>query len=156
FGSDGSPNFTDGLDPISYDLGEFVNNIVRPVLEKFKLFNPMPPEIARVLTTPLPLLNVKPIDLIREYYDLPEAVDLLFEIPVVVDDIEKLVNHSTSVDLSQFFNEPPPPNPGESDPDGGDTGSFLPFLDELRKYGITLPIIDNLQQSFIKIISGQD
>ncbi len=160
FGPSGSTDPANAFTAVSFEMGEVVGDVIGPILQKIKTFNPLPQELIDLMLTPLPIINQTPLDLLAGATGAKE-IKLLFQIAQVVNSIPTGGN---AIDLSPFFaDEEAPGNAGSGSPTGGNSGPFDSFLMNLKNnFDITLPIIDsNNDGSFdagnvIQILLGQD
>ncbi len=167
-----STDVADGFSPVQYEMGEFFGDLIMPVLRQVRDHNPLPTELLAKLYDPLPFIDVAPITLLDELVaklDLPQpigaisdlldhpAVRLLVRISQFIDSIP---NDGTAIDLAPFFDkgEAPPANPSSGDAAGGKTASiFQTFFEKLRnEFGVSLPILEDVGGSVVKILLGQD
>jgi hypothetical protein len=162
FGPEQSPDPRDGFGPIQFELGEFVHDLIGPVLHNIKKYNPLPDELVEALYTELPIINVTPMDMIEQAVGEVtdnEDISLLFDIVNLVNKLVYDLPAGGTIDLSPFLDEgsdggsggnPPPPS------DGGDDGPFDAFVNELKGYGINLPIIDDPAGTLVNLLVGED
>ncbi len=140
FGSpSGSTDPADGFSGIQFELGEFLRKLIGPFIEKINEFNPLPPEIIRVINTKLPLIDKTPAELLGDLTGQPE-IKLLFQILQVVTDLNTVINSGKDLDLSGYIaGESAPSNPGSGSATGGDTsGGSTGFLSALDDFGIRI------------------
>ena len=126
-----------GFTGVEFELGEFLRKFIGPFLEKVNEFNPLPPEIIRVINTKLPLINETPAELLGDLTGQP-GIKLLFQILQIVTDLGAISNSGKNLDLSQYIaGTPAPSSPGNGSTTGGDTtGGSTGFLSSLDQYGI--------------------
>ena len=165
FGSAASPsiNPVDGFGSIYFDLGEYVSDLVGPVLKQIKAFNPLPQSIVNVLNYNIPLINKTPLDLLEQYLGggtsstTDEAFNLLLGISSVLND---LPSGAGQINLHSYMSSAPATNDsgtvnGASD-GSGEWTQFNDFVNMLSsQYDITLPAVQNPVQSIIDTLLGQ-
>ena len=142
------------LGDFTIELGEVVQKAVGPFLEKINEFNPLPEDLIETLNTPLPILNETPMEVILEVAGAEEwgqRISLLFDILDILDQFEN-VPIGGAVDVSGYFDgsTPPPEDPP------GDDDVIRDFLDALKDYGISIPIVDDPAGSVVNLLMGQD
>ncbi|HZZ44157.1 MAG TPA: right-handed parallel beta-helix repeat-containing protein [Tepidisphaeraceae bacterium] len=166
FGPTHSTDPTDGFSAINIDIGEFINDLVGPVLSYIKKYNPLPQQLIDALNYKIPLINQTPADILGDYTDNKE-LGLLVQI---ADVITKLTNLPTNnkLDLSQFMQ-------GDSSGTSGDTGTpdgqaptdsgsvgadifqeFKDFASTLEsEFDIQLPALDDPQKAIVSTLLGK-
>ena len=153
FGPGGSSDWIDGFSPMQFEMGDFVGQVLGPVLENVNEYNPIPPDLLSFMDDALPILDVVPLDLLG--VDNADEIKLVWEIANLIG---SLPSGGNSIDLSTFFDDASPPtNPGDGSPDGGNTGPFDEFLQELRDdYSVALPVLEDLGGSVLSLLNGED
>ena len=167
FGPDNSTDITDGFGPVNYDLGEFVNKIIGPVLQDIQADNPIPQSVLDTLNTQIPVIDMTPGQLLGDYLDNP-GFKLLLGIDTAISDIP---SGGDFVDLTNYFPQGQMPSGGDSggplggvppagNPNGTPTspnyGLFASFQQTLENdFYVKLPILDSPATSIIDILTGK-
>ena len=159
FGSGNSTNPADGFSPVEFELGDFVNGIIGPLLQDVEQYNPLPQKLIDLLNYQLPLINETPAQILGNVADIP-GFSLLFQIADVVTQLQSLTGGGT-LNLSNFLSSAP--NSGTQPSQAGQGGTpseqspFQSFLSNLQSnYGISIPVLQNPTSSIINILLGQN
>jgi Ca2+-binding RTX toxin-like protein len=161
FGPNKSSDPKQGFGPLSFELGDFVKDLVGPVIHKINQVAPIPERLVDFLTSPLPVVNKSPLDVLRTVLqsqgkqDELEALDyiaLLFDIAKLSKRVDKLSSSGGSLDLSGFGLGTKPANTGQGSETGGETGFFDDLKDDLAEYYVTLPFLENTGSKVISLI----
>ena len=146
FGPSKTSDPQDGFAPIEYELGDFVDGLISPVIDRANFVKLIPARLNDRLTRNLPIVNQKPIDLLIEYDSGGnyEAWELLVNLGKLAQDVGDILASGNQLDLSSYGLGPAPANPGSGSAEGGSTSFFDDLEAELLEYHITLPFMDNL------------
>jgi parallel beta-helix repeat protein len=161
FGSNDSSDPADGFSALNYDLGEFINGIIDPVLSDIQEYNPIPQSVLDTLNTNIPVINKTAGQILGDYLNNP-GLKLLFGIAGVIADAPPASAPAGSVDVSPYF-------PVNSQPTGTDAGSssggasnssgglFSNFAKTLKSdFYLDVPILDDPSGTIIKLLTGKD
>ncbi|MDB5333039.1 MAG: alkaline phosphatase, partial [Phycisphaerales bacterium] len=159
FGTGNSTNPADGFGPVQFELGDFFNQIVGPVLQKIQQYDPLPQKLVDILNYELPLLGKTPGEILGNIADQP-GFDLLFKLAGLVSQANGLLGAGGTLNLSQYLATAPntgtlPAQAGQ----GGTSGEQSPFsgiLNTLRADDLTFPVLDNPAGSIINLLLGQN
>ncbi|HZL38153.1 MAG TPA: right-handed parallel beta-helix repeat-containing protein, partial [Tepidisphaeraceae bacterium] len=155
FGASGnSTDPADGFGPINFEMGDFIQSMIGPVLQDIQKYNPLPSQLVSFMNEKLPVFNETPAAVLGDWLDEP-SIKLLFQIAGVVQDVSGLAGQGGTLNLNQYFASDP--NTGTSgSPTGGNSGPFSSFLNDLRtNYYVSLPVLDNPTSSIISMLLGK-
>ena len=154
FGPDNSSDPKAGFGPIKFELGDFVKNMIAPVIHQVNATNPLPDDVVNLLTAPLPLYGKSVLKLLQQFDDSGQydLVSFLFEVSKVAKDLGSYINSGNNLDLSSYGLGSAPANPGEGSGDGGNTGPFDDLLGKLAEYDIELPILEDTGSKILQMI----
>ncbi len=174
FGPNNSTDPTDGFGNVTFDLGEVVDEIVGPVLNFIKEYNPIPQSVLDALNTPLPfpLEGMTAGDVLGDYIDNP-GVKLLLQIEQAIGLVEQVASLAyTPIDLSSYLpgsgssqaaaqhnsaaaqSSSQTPDDASGDPENG---AVQNIIDELKNdFYLDIPLLDHPTSTIIALFTGQN
>ena len=156
FGATG--NSTDpasGFGQVNYELGDFVNGIIGPVLQNIKQYNPLPKDLIDFMNKKLPVFNQTPAEVLGNAFDHKE-VALLFKIAGVISDLTAVSGSGSTLNLSSYFAAGEQNTGTAGSTGGGNTGPFSTLVNDLAIYHVSAPILSDTASTIIGLLLKKD